>query len=220
VRAGVSVEVSVEAKSFVPFHRLEVVMNGRVVASREDGAGAHEMTLRTKVQVAEPGWIAARCASRFGPLTSLWQLRICAHTSPVYLRTHGQDVFSAPGLSYMLTLIEGAETWVDELATRPDPERFEHVRKTFTDAREVLHAGCTNTGSNTEAYEMGNDMTDDLGIRQGGALDFLSLGALVHRLDPGIIPFAKPPSARSTSAAVNSMLLPIFRTASVSKQVW
>ena len=30
-----------------------------------------------------------------------------------------------------------------------------------------------------------------LNIRSEGALDFLSLGALVHRLDPGIIPFRK-----------------------------
>ena len=28
-------------------------------------------------------------------------------------------------------------------------------------------------------------------IKTDGALDFLSLGALVHRLDPGIIPFRK-----------------------------
>src|ERR1700694_2597326 len=30
-----------------------------------------------------------------------------------------------------------------------------------------------------------------LNIRPDGALDFLSLGALIHRLDPGIIPFRK-----------------------------
>jgi 2-dehydro-3-deoxygluconokinase len=34
-------------------------------------------------------------------------------------------------------------------------------------------------------------MNDVLNIRQNGALDFLSLGALVHRFDPGIIPFRK-----------------------------
>jgi len=34
-------------------------------------------------------------------------------------------------------------------------------------------------------------MSYGLNIRQEGALDFLSLGALVHRLDPGIIPFRK-----------------------------
>src|SRR6266513_6047778 len=30
-----------------------------------------------------------------------------------------------------------------------------------------------------------------LNIRKDGALDFVSLGALVHRLDPGIVPFRK-----------------------------
>ncbi|HSD85403.1 MAG TPA: sugar kinase, partial [Anaerolineae bacterium] len=30
-----------------------------------------------------------------------------------------------------------------------------------------------------------------LNIKQEGALDFVSLGALVHRLDPGVVPFRK-----------------------------
>lgn len=34
-------------------------------------------------------------------------------------------------------------------------------------------------------------MANHLNIRPDGALDFLSLGALVHRLDPGLIPFRK-----------------------------
>src|SRR6266849_4909277 len=34
-------------------------------------------------------------------------------------------------------------------------------------------------------------MNNGLKIPQGGALDFLSLGALVHRLDPGIVSFRK-----------------------------
>jgi 2-dehydro-3-deoxygluconokinase len=34
-------------------------------------------------------------------------------------------------------------------------------------------------------------MNYGLNIRQDGALDFVSIGALVHRLDPGIIPFRK-----------------------------
>ena len=34
-------------------------------------------------------------------------------------------------------------------------------------------------------------MNEGLKIREDGELDFLSLGALVHRLDPGIIPFRK-----------------------------
>jgi 2-dehydro-3-deoxygluconokinase len=34
-------------------------------------------------------------------------------------------------------------------------------------------------------------MSNGLNVPQGGALDFLALGALVHRLDPGIVPFRK-----------------------------
>jgi 2-dehydro-3-deoxygluconokinase len=39
-------------------------------------------------------------------------------------------------------------------------------------------------------------MSDGLTIRKDAALDFLSLGALVHRLDPGIIPFRKATEAK------------------------
>ena len=37
-------------------------------------------------------------------------------------------------------------------------------------------------------------MTAALTIRPTGALDFLSLGALIHRLDPGVVPFRKATS--------------------------
>ena len=39
-------------------------------------------------------------------------------------------------------------------------------------------------------------MSDGLKIRKDGELDFLSLGALVHRLDPGIVPFRKAAECR------------------------
>ncbi len=130
--------MQVEARSGLPFHRVEVVLNGRVVSAKEESAGTRELTLRDKVQVAGPAWLAARCASRLGPTTS-WGLGIQAHTSPVYVRVPGQELFSAPAVAYMLTLIEGAETWVENLATPPDPERLARVRKVLTEAREHLH---------------------------------------------------------------------------------
>src|SRR6202047_975584 len=42
-----------------------------------------------------------------------------------------------------------------------------------------------------DAASEGGVMQTSLNIPRGGALDFLSLGALIHRLDPGIIPFRK-----------------------------
>src|SRR5580765_6430501 len=41
------------------------------------------------------------------------------------------------------------------------------------------------------APTMDNAKMDGLRIPQAGALDLVSLGALVHRLDPGLLPFRK-----------------------------
>ena len=41
-------------------------------------------------------------------------------------------------------------------------------------------------------------MNTPLNVPAGGALDFLSLGALIHRLDPGPVPFRK-----ATSCAIH-----------------
>jgi hypothetical protein len=129
------IEVLAELKSTLPVHRLEIVLNGKVVASREENGGTRDLTLRETVSVSGPGWLAARCASRmtFGPA------RVAAHTSPVYLVVPGQELFSAPVAAYMMTLIDGSEAWVRKLAIRPDAERYARVLKVFGEARERLH---------------------------------------------------------------------------------
>jgi hypothetical protein len=132
------IEVHLDARSFVPFHRVEIVCNGEVVASREEAAGTREMTLRETVAVNGPGWLAARCSSSLGPTTA-WGLAIQAHTSPIYLRVPGRELFAAPCIGYMLTLIDGAETWTRTLATRSDPERMDKVLGFLRAARERLH---------------------------------------------------------------------------------
>jgi hypothetical protein len=128
---GGSVEVRAEARSAVPLHRVEIVLNGRVVATREDAGGARELTLRENVRVPGPGWLAARCASRYGT---------AAHTSPVYIRVPGEEAFSMRAAAYMLTLIEGTQGWVENLVTRPDAATLEHIRAVLRDAHARLHS--------------------------------------------------------------------------------
>ena len=116
---GGAVEVQAHARSVTPIHRIEIVFNGRIVSMREEPSGAAELTLRDKVRVTGPGWIAARCDSRLGP---------GAHTSPVYVRVPGEEAFSMPAAAYMLTLIEGTQNWVDQIATQSDPARLQRIR--------------------------------------------------------------------------------------------
>ncbi|MBK9168183.1 MAG: CehA/McbA family metallohydrolase [Bryobacterales bacterium] len=129
------IEVQARVRSTVPVHRVEIVANGRVVASREDAAGTREIVLREAVSVQAPGWIAARCSSR----TSVGGIQVAAHTSPVYLTSPGKDLFSAPVASYLLTLLDGSEAWVNRLAIRPDEDRLARVLAVFASARERLH---------------------------------------------------------------------------------
>jgi hypothetical protein len=132
---GGTLEVSVEATSYVPFHRLEVVLNGKVVASREEAGGTRQMKLAEKVTVKGPGWLAARCGSRVAAA----RFGVAAHTSPVYLAVPGQDAFSAPAAAYFLKLIEGTQLYVERLAIRPDKERLERIAKVLQEAHARLH---------------------------------------------------------------------------------
>lgn len=134
---GGTVEVRAEASSVTPFHRLEIVLNGRVVASREEIKGSRQMILQEKLQVPGPAWLAARCSSRLEP--TVQGLALTAHTSAVYLVVPGKELFSAPIANYLLTVIAGAQNWVQNLATRPDPERFARAQKVLEDARTHLH---------------------------------------------------------------------------------
>jgi len=136
---GGKLEVEARATSFCPIHRLEVVFNGRAVASREQPEGTREMVLKDEVQVSGPGWIAARCLSRYSSFGSGQVPNKLAHTSPVYIVVPGQELFSPPAADYFLTLIDGAQSWVENLATRPDPDRFEKILRLFRDARAELH---------------------------------------------------------------------------------
>jgi hypothetical protein len=131
---GGRIEVSAHARCAVPMHRLEVVANGRVIASAVDERGSRELRLSDTVEVSGPGWLAARCWSRFQSAGS----RIAAHTSPVYVTVPGQELFSAPVASYMLKLIDGADTWVRELAIRSDPETMERIFRILRDARTTV----------------------------------------------------------------------------------
>ncbi len=129
-------EASVEATSYVPFHRLELVLNGKVVASREEAGGARQMKLAEKVTVKGPGWLAARCGSRVAAA----RFGVAAHTSPVYLAVPGEEAFSAPAAAYFLKLIEGTQIYVERLATRPDQERLDRIVRVLKEAHARLHA--------------------------------------------------------------------------------
>ncbi|MBI4890407.1 MAG: CehA/McbA family metallohydrolase [Acidobacteria bacterium] len=135
-RGGGTIEVAVSAVSYVPFHRLEIVYNGKVIATREEPSGTRSLNWKETVRVPGTGWLAARCSSRMPAA----RFGVAAHTSPVYVVVPGEELFSGPAAAYFLKLIEGTQIYVENLAARPDRERLERIRQTLREAHERLHA--------------------------------------------------------------------------------
>ena len=58
---GGKVEVTASAESILPIHTLEVVQEGRVVASTEDSKGTRKLELKAMIDVSGHSWLALRC---------------------------------------------------------------------------------------------------------------------------------------------------------------
>ncbi len=142
---GGTVELSAEARSSHPVHRLEVVCNGRVVASVDEPNGQLTLRLNDRLAICGPAWLAARCWSS-APASVAWPFSLAAHTSPVYLTAPGKELFSAPVAGYFLKLIDGAEAWVADLATRAEEGRRQEILGVFAAARAELEGRLNRHG--------------------------------------------------------------------------
>ncbi|RPI24835.1 MAG: hypothetical protein EHM61_16025 [Acidobacteria bacterium] len=140
---GATLNFRVEARSSHPVHRVEIVHNGRVVASVEEAGGKSTLGLSDRLAIRGPGWLAARCLST-APVSATWPFALAAHTSPVYLTVPGKELFSAPVAGYLLKLIAGVEAWTTDFATRPEAGRQRRTLSVFGEAREALERRLTN----------------------------------------------------------------------------
>jgi hypothetical protein len=134
---GGSLEVSAWAECAQPIHGLEIVQNGRVVATQTNKHGATKLDIRGHVPVERSGWIAARCFSHHW-VWHVWPQRVAAHTSPIYIQVGEEQAFSPSDATYMLTLIDGGLTWLETLSVRYSEARHKQLKAIFQQARDRL----------------------------------------------------------------------------------
>jgi hypothetical protein len=126
-------------ESVQPFHELQIVVNGEIVARKTAENGTLTARLQESLRIEGSAWVAARCFSRHKVWHSWWPIHIAAHTSPVYVRCGEAELFNPSDATYMLTLIDGGLLWLDKLAIPASHEQHQRVRKVFEDASEALH---------------------------------------------------------------------------------
>ena len=108
-KAGRTVPVRIEWQSHYGIDRVEVVMNGSVIATHrpgKTGPGAFE----TDVALETDGWIAARVASA---TRDSFHQPIWAHTSPVYVTGTGKTpATQSASAKFFIDQIDDSMEWV------------------------------------------------------------------------------------------------------------
>ena len=132
---GGVVNVKATASSFVPIHKFEIVFNGEVIHAVDASSSDGDKVLHIDEQIEIPGsgWISARAVSNHLSW-HVWPVYFSAHTSPIYVKAGGNEVFNEALGQYLITTMEGGLEWLDTLATRADEHRHSAIKQVFHDA--------------------------------------------------------------------------------------
>ena len=123
-----TVQVAAWAESIFPLALLEIVVNGKVVASA-GSTSAHQgrLAIDEVIQITGHSWVAARCYGEQGSHLDIWRRPIYAHTSPVYIAIGGEWVRRDETCPrYLLTLVEGGLQYLRRAASFYEGETVTH----------------------------------------------------------------------------------------------
>jgi hypothetical protein len=138
-----TVRVRAEARSVVPFDRLELLANGKVVAETAAGSPTSAV-LETNVPLPTAGWLAARCRGEHQLLHRPANQRAFAHTSPVYVQTEGQPApVDTAVLNRFVAELARILDWVAREARCENERQRERLVEVFRVARQELLRRCS-----------------------------------------------------------------------------
>jgi hypothetical protein len=136
---GQAFRVRAEARSVVPFDRLELIAGGKVIGTAPASGDPVAAVIETEWPVTAGGWLAARCrGSHLLPHRPAAQ-RVFAHTSPVYVRVAGQEPSAdQAALKRFIGHLEKMLQWVAHEACCPTDKHRAALADVFTAARQEL----------------------------------------------------------------------------------
>jgi hypothetical protein len=138
VHAGDPIGVVVEAGSYVPMERVELIVNGEVVATAPADDGGQSTLLSHELKAERSCWIAARA---IGPHHRLaLDAHVFAHTSPVYVTVDEQPVRDATSAEYFVDWIDRLIDLAARRAKYPDDASRERVAALFREGQAYYRA--------------------------------------------------------------------------------
>ena len=130
-----TVTVKASAAAAYPLTRLELLHDGKVIASRVPEKGQSTIELSERIKLEQSGWLGLRALGPAQPETkgeSLYAL-----TSPVYVTIAAKPAGSAEDARYFLEWIDRLWTTVQERDRIPDERSKADIRAEIEQARAV-----------------------------------------------------------------------------------
>ncbi|MBE7494958.1 MAG: CehA/McbA family metallohydrolase [Verrucomicrobiaceae bacterium] len=126
------------ARSQFPLEKLELVLDGNVIATGTVADDKLSATIDTEVAMEHAGWLALRTA---GPVVNRWPSHygLRAHTNPVYLDVKGHPADKHAHAEYFLTWIDRLEADLKRRDQIPE-DQLQHVKTHLMLARNAYRA--------------------------------------------------------------------------------
>ena len=133
---GQIVSVHVEVSSRIPMERIEIILAGEIVATKENPSGARDLSFTVEVLVDGSTWIAARTSSS-EHLPFNQDIPIFAHTSPIYIDVPGRPIGSPEAATYFAEQCEDAIEWARTKAKLLDESQRDEMIAIYEKALQI-----------------------------------------------------------------------------------
>ncbi len=155
-----TVGIRAEAESQLPYHRLEIVVNGEAVADATPSGPLHRAAIRLEHPVARSCWIAARVVEEMGRYRSAGvdfarihvergtvlgdyfgtrrPETVFAHTSPVYAIRDGKPIRNWDDAGYYVRYLDKCIEWLEREAKFARPADRQASIEAFRTGRAVF----------------------------------------------------------------------------------
>jgi hypothetical protein len=134
-----AIRVHAEARSAVPFDRLELLASGIVVAAADASGSPASAVLEVDLPVATSGWLAARCGGAQQLFHRSAPQRVFAHTSSVYVQVQSRSLWADAAAAAALTAdLDRMLDWVGREGRFENDHQRDHLAGIIRSAKSVL----------------------------------------------------------------------------------
>jgi hypothetical protein len=146
IRRGQELRFSARARSRGALERLELVVNGRVVAE-QTGQDVRELTLEKALRLDRSSWAAVRAFEHPASAES-WRPAglVFAHSSPVYLTLRGKPVVVPDSVRDLLLKIDRLIAHTERLEGFREERHRKETLDVYRQARKVLARRLASAG--------------------------------------------------------------------------